>query len=620
MPTLDAFASQTLVIIPAHNEEECVGDVVRRLREIGFQRIRVVENASRDRTAQRAADAGAEVISHPRAGYGLACWVGGEEVPPDVVWLLYCNADASDDLDALHRYAELAPGHDLILGCRTMAEDRHAMSLPQRFGNWLAPFLIRVIWGYRFRDLGPQRAIRVEAYRRLEMQDRGFGWTVEMQVRAAEEGLRIVEIPVRTYPRPAGQQKISGTIRGTLMAGTIILRTIGQLAWRKKRRPIPRRTALARMVSTASDEPALVPHRPHFMTTPHLREGEASQDIISPDALPLQQVAGAKTDSQGFAHVLSQRGLTLRRGGTEILQINTGKLCNLTCVHCHVNAGPKRKEIITRETIDRIVAWLETTDIHTVDLTGGAPEMIPDFRYFIQRLRALPQVETIIDRCNLTILLEPGYEWAAQFIAQHRLKIVASMPCYEPANVNAQRGDGVFDASIRALQVLNRLGYGRSEELPLDLVYNPNGAFLPPDQAELEADYKRELKHHFGIDFHRLFAITNMPIARYKSWLKNNGKLDDYMDLLRTSFNPAAVDRLMCRNTLSIGWQGEVYDCDFNQQLGMQWRNGNPLSVWDIDISALDSRDIALGDHCFGCTAGSGSSCSGATLQSLSGG
>lgn len=322
-----------------------------------------------------------------------------------------------------------------------------------------------------------------------------------------------------------------------------------------------------------------------------------------------------------FPRTLARHGLSLRRGPTEILQLNTGKLCNLTCVHCHVNAGPKRKEIMTRETIDRVLAWLAATDIHTVDLTGGAPEMIPDFRYLVERLREMPRIETIIDRCNLTILLEPGYEWLADFLAAQRVNIVASMPCYEPANVNAQRGEGVFDASIRALQLLNRHGYGRRTEFPLDLVYNPNGAFLPPDQAALEADYKRELKAHFDIDFHRLYTITNMPIARFASWLRHSGKLDAYMQVLAGAFNPASVADLMCRNTLSIGWHGGVHDCDFNQQLGMQWKTsdasragGKPLFLWNINADEIEERPIAVADHCFGCTAGHGSSCGGALL------
>jgi radical SAM/Cys-rich protein len=316
--------------------------------------------------------------------------------------------------------------------------------------------------------------------------------------------------------------------------------------------------------------------------------------------------------TQTFSRILADHGLSLRRSRAEILQINLGKLCNLTCVHCHVNAGPKRKEIIARDTVDRILDWLAGTDIHTVDLTGGAPEMIPDFRYLVERLRQMRQVETIIDRCNLTILLEPGYDWLADFLASHRLNVVASMPCYEPANVNAQRGEGVFDASIRALQLLNGLGYGRKDDLPLDLVYNPNGAFLPPDQTELESDYKRELKQHFDIDFHRLYTITNMPIGRFASWLKHNGKLETYMQLLVDAFNPASVAGLMCHNTLSVGWRGEVYDCDFNQQLGMHWKSEKPLYLWDVDLDCVEDRPIALGNHCFGCTAGQGSSCGGA--------
>jgi radical SAM/Cys-rich protein len=315
-----------------------------------------------------------------------------------------------------------------------------------------------------------------------------------------------------------------------------------------------------------------------------------------------------------FSQALSDHNLCFRRKRTDVLQLNLGKLCNLTCVHCHVNAGPKRREIITRETVDRILGWLSKTDINTVDLTGGAPEMMPDFRYLVGQLRKMPQVETIIDRCNLTILLEPVYEWLGDFLVEHRVKIVASMPCYRLDNVDAQRGDGVFDSSIRALQLLNRLGYGRIDGLPLDLVYNPHGDFLPPDQTELETDYKRELKNNFDIDFHRLYTLANMPIGRFASRLKHSGKLDAYMQLLIEAFNPASVAGLMCQNTLSVGWQGEVYDCDFNQQLGMQLKNGMPLFLWDLDPERLEGGPIATDNHCFGCTAGSGSSCGGALV------
>jgi radical SAM/Cys-rich protein len=315
-----------------------------------------------------------------------------------------------------------------------------------------------------------------------------------------------------------------------------------------------------------------------------------------------------------FQQQLTESGLSLRHARTEVLQINVGKLCNLTCIHCHVNAGPKRMEIMTRQTMDRIVEWLGRTDIPTVDITGGAPEMIPDFRYLVARLKTIAGPRHVIDRCNLTILLEPGYEDMAEFLASYRVEIVASMPCYSPSNVNAQRGEGVFDASIKALQLLNSLGYGRKPELPLHLVYNPVGAFLPGLQDELEADYKRELRCNFGIVFNKLYTITNLPIARFASYLRRNSKLDQYMALLIANFNPATVDGLMCRHTINVSWTGEVFDCDFNQMLKLNWadRNDGPLYLWEVDLAAVERREILTGDHCFGCTAGAGSSCGGA--------
>jgi radical SAM/Cys-rich protein len=337
-----------------------------------------------------------------------------------------------------------------------------------------------------------------------------------------------------------------------------------------------------------------------------------------------------------FSDRLAVEGLQLRRARPEILQVNVGKLCNLTCVHCHVNAGPKRKEIMTRETIDRVIAWLAKADIPTVDLTGGAPEMIPDFRYFIERVKELQPARHVIDRCNLTILLQRGYEDLGEFLSENTVEIIASMPCYSPENVNAQRGEGVFERSIAALQLLNSLGYGIRPDLPLHLVYNPVGAFLPPSQTELEADYKRELKKHFHIVFNNLYTLTNLPIGRFASYLRRNNKLNEYMQLLIQAFNPTTIDGLMCRNTISVGWRGEVYDCDFNQQLGMQWigsdaalrrpdgaarrpyQNGSDgnraLFLWDIDPASIENREIMTGDHCFGCTAGAGSSCGGAIV------
>jgi radical SAM/Cys-rich protein len=313
-----------------------------------------------------------------------------------------------------------------------------------------------------------------------------------------------------------------------------------------------------------------------------------------------------------FGLTLAQQRLQLRRARTEVLQINVGKLCNLACHHCHVNAGPKRKEVMTRETIDRIVQWLAQTAIPKVDITGGAPEMIPDFRYLIEQVKSLSPARHVMDRCNLTILLEKGHEDLAAFLARNEVEIIASLPCYTADNVDDQRGDGVFEGSIQALQHLNALGYGDAERLPLHLVYNPNGAFLPGRQTELEADYKHQLQNLFGITFNRLYTIANMPIERFAAYLRRQGKFEEYMDLLVTSFNPHTVDGLMCRNTLNVGWRGEVFDCDFNQMLNLQWHEGRPQFLWDIDPARVEGREILTGDHCFGCTAGCGSSCNGA--------
>lgn len=321
-----------------------------------------------------------------------------------------------------------------------------------------------------------------------------------------------------------------------------------------------------------------------------------------------------------FAQTIAQHRLQLRRGDTEILQINVGRKCNQTCEHCHVNAGPARTEMMTRETINRILDWLAPTPIGIVDITGGAPELNANFRYLVGCIKALNPARHVIDRCNLTVLFEPGQEDLAEFLAANGVEIVASLPCYTAKNVEEQRGGGVFDKSIRALQKLNALGYGTASGLLLNLVYNPNDAFLPGLQNELEATYKTELHEQFGIVFNRLYTITNMPIARFAAHLRRSGQSEDYQQLLVNAFNPASVAGLMCRNTLNIGWRGEVYDCDFNQMLNMQWRGApsgsrKPLHLWDIDEAATANRRILTGDHCFGCTAGAGSSCGGAVLK-----
>jgi len=302
----------------------------------------------------------------------------------------------------------------------------------------------------------------------------------------------------------------------------------------------------------------------------------------------------------------------IRRAHLETLQINLGYKCNQSCVHCHVNAGPNRTEMMDVTTMALIPQVLAAREIGTLDLTGGAPELHEGFRDLVRAARA--QGVRVIDRCNLTILFEPGQEGLAEFLAAQRVEVVASMPCYSAANVDKQRGDGVFDLSIAALQQLNALGYGRQGSgLVLNLVYNPQGASLPPEQQKLQADYKRELLQHFGIVFNELFALTNMPIQRFGSTLVSKGTFDAYMNLLRSSFQEQNLPGVMCRSTVSVDWQGWLSDCDFNQQLGLPLgTSGLKRHLRDLLKTGLDEQTIRVAGHCFGCTAGQGSSCGGA--------
>lgn len=327
----------------------------------------------------------------------------------------------------------------------------------------------------------------------------------------------------------------------------------------------------------------------------------------------------------------------IRRKKLTTLQVNLGYLCNLSCTHCHVNAGPKRTELASLETVEHILDFIKINNISILDVTGGAPEMNPHFKHLVKQARAL-DVE-VIDRCNLTILEEPGYEDMAQFLADNGVTVTASLPCYQEKNVSEQRGKGVFDSSITVLQKLNRLGYGIDADKKLSLVYNPNGAFLPPDQMGLEKAYKKELKENFDIDFNELFTITNMPISRYGSMLMSKNIFDDYMGLLKSSYAPDNLNGVMCMNLLSIDWQGFVYDCDFNQMLdwplispdgnhgqydadGGKAANDSGLNILASDkkrihiselmTTNLEENPIVIGEHCYGCTAGQGSSCGGA--------
>ncbi len=313
-----------------------------------------------------------------------------------------------------------------------------------------------------------------------------------------------------------------------------------------------------------------------------------------------------------FQSALANAGLgPLRRAAVTWLQVNLGRKCNQACTHCHVDASPARTEMMDGPTVARVLQILEENPgIGQIDLTGGAPELSPHFRRMVVHARSLKR--RVIDRCNLTILSEPGQEDLAEFLAEHQVEVVASLPCYTQDNVDKQRGKGVFARSISGLQRLNSLGYGKpGTGLKLDLVYNPGGAFLPGPQASLQADYERRLMAEHGIVFNALLTITNMPIKRFARDLARNGKTQAYMNLLLQAFNPATVEGLMCRHLVSVDWQGAIYDCDFNQMLEMPVP-GKARTIWELEVGALDGAAVAVADHCFGCTAGAGSSCGGA--------
>lgn len=337
-----------------------------------------------------------------------------------------------------------------------------------------------------------------------------------------------------------------------------------------------------------------------------------SQTILDP-LIPVDRMKKPESRWKSFAETLTDHGYApLAALDVRVLQVNVGKVCNQTCRHCHVDAGPQREEQMSRETMELILDVLRRTpSIDTIDITGGAPEMNPHFEYFVENCRALGR--HVIDRCNLTVFFVKGKEHLPQFLARHRVEIVASLPCYLRENVDRQRGQGVFTRSIQAMQRLNALGYGvAGTDLVVNVVYNPVGATLPPDQKELESDYRKELRKRFGILFNRLYTITNMPISRFLDDLVASGQMDRYMDALVSHFNPTVVPGLMCRAMVNVGWDGRLYDCDFNQMLGLSVEASCPQTIAEFDVTRLRSRPIRTGMHCYGCTAGAGSSCNGA--------
>lgn len=338
-----------------------------------------------------------------------------------------------------------------------------------------------------------------------------------------------------------------------------------------------------------------------------LASPEHQREILeSPDHSALPQ----------FHTTLQQHGIPQLRSSSTLttLQINVGKLCNQTCRHCHVDAGPDRRELMSQEIFGHCLHLIAESSIDTVDITGGAPEMNPHFEWFVREVRQLGR--HVIDRCNLTILSAPGFTHLPEFLAAHQVEIIASLPCYLEENCDAQRGDGVFRKSIEALQLLNGLGYGMAETpLTLSLVYNPVGPSLPPNQQKLERSYREQLAQRFGISFNRLYTITNMPISRFLDDLRQSGRFEEYMSLLVRSFNRDSVDGLMCRSMISVDWQGNLFDCDFNQMLNLPTEESVPQLISRVQASQLERRLIAVGRHCFGCTAGAGSSCGGSLLS-----
>jgi radical SAM/Cys-rich protein len=335
----------------------------------------------------------------------------------------------------------------------------------------------------------------------------------------------------------------------------------------------------------------------------------AQGHLLAKSAAQLQKLNNDGREK--FAHKLQAIGIpTLRPTGIDIFQMNMGKMCNQVCKHCHVDAGPDRKEIMTQETMQLCLDILAKHAIPMVDLTGGAPEMNPHFRWFVEEASKLGK--HIMDRCNLTIIVaNKKYHDLPQFFAKHKVEVISSLPHYTAGRTDRQRGDGVFESSIKALQMLNEVGYGiEGTGLKLNLVYNPTGALLPGPQGELEADYKKALKTNFGIDFNNLFVITNMPISRFLDYLIESGNYEDYMQKLIDAFNPSAATGVMCRNTLSVGWDGYLYDCDFNQMLDIKVQS-KAQHLRDFDFEGLVHRDIVVDQHCYGCTAGLGSSCGG---------
>jgi rSAM/selenodomain-associated transferase 2 len=540
------------IIIPTLNEEERIGSLLKHIRSFAPNvEIIVVDGGSRDRTVARSGRA-TRVVQSAR-GRAAQMNAGARMASGDVLWFIH---------------ADCVPHRDSITAIRIALKDscvrgggfEFALDSPGLFFRLVERLsnLKNRLAGMVYGDMGI--FIRADVFRSLGgFADLPLMEDMDICRRLKRKG-KIAILPQRistSARRWIGEGAVRNLVRNWCL----------QIAWVLGASP----ATLARYY--------------------HTTDGD-----------------------DGFDRALARGGMfPLKACGIETLQVNFGYLCNLTCHHCHVDAGPNRKESIGRATLESCLRVIGGSGITTVDLTGGAPELNPHFRWFVTRSRDMGR--DVIVRTNLVVLLEPEQEDLGRFFQRAGVRIIASLPCYTAEAVDSQRGDGVYARSVHALKLLNELGYGREGSgLLLDLAYNPEGTGLPGNQDALEADYKRELNTRHGITFNRLLTLTNLPIGRFRRTLDSEGRYGDYLNTLAETFNPSAAAAVMCRRTISVGFDGAIYDCDFNQMLGMTCDHGAPNHIDDFDVEALSERRIVTGAHCFGCTAGAGSGCGGALV------
>ena len=570
-------AGSISVIIPTLNEEDEVVSLLDHLDDIedGLEVI-VVDGGSRDSTT-RLAGGRAKLVHSPR-GRAIQMNAGARAASGEILWFLH--ADCRPHRDSLAALRAALEKSDVAGGAFVYILDAPGalLRVAETLSN-LKNRIMKLVFGDMGIFVKAERFRAIGGFAEIPLME-----DMDLCRRIKKTGrLAILPQPMRTSAR---RWKREGAWRNIVRTWSL------QFAWSLG---VPPRL-LARYYSFGPQRPLITQPEPH------------REDSMDPQLVPCD-----------FDATLEASGLyPLQAEKLDVLQINFGRYCNQACHHCHVEAGPKRSEAIDRGTLESRLHVLRSTSIPNVDLTGGTPEANPHFRWFVAECRRLDR--HVMVRSNLTILLEPGMEGIGEFFRDQRVEVIASLPCYLEKDVDDQRGHGVFHRSITALRTLNAIGFGQAgTDLILNLVFNPEGPALPPAQGPLEAEFKRELVARHGIVFNRLFTITNMPIGRFRDSLRRTGDYDEYMSKLAASYNPAAAVVVMCKRTLSVGWNGLIYDCDFNQMLEMTCDHGAPRHIRDFDLARLETRRIVTGQHCFGCTAGSGSSCTGALIDPSTG-